>query len=116
VIELGWPARILNPNGRGHHMAKHRAKKAARREGYFAAKAAGVSVTDASAPVRVSLTFHPPTRNLPDEDNAVASVKSHLDGIADALGMDDALFRLERPVIAEPVKGGRVIVAIGDAG
>lgn len=113
MITLSWPPRILSPNGRGHHMAKYRAKKIARAEGYYATKEAKVGIPAGDVPVFVSLTFHPPTKNKPDEDNAVASMKSALDGIADALGLDDSCFKLRAPIMAEPVKGGKVVVTIG---
>lgn len=113
AIELSWPPRILSPNGRGHHMAKHRAKKAARAEGFSATKAAKVGLAAGDVPITIKLTFHPKTKNLPDADNAVASCKAYLDGIADALGVDDSCFRLAAPVIAEPVRGGKVVVEIG---
>lgn len=69
-----------------------------------------------SAKVKVALTFHPKAKRNVDEDNAIASMKWALDGIAQALGVDDSRFALQRPVIAEPIKGGRVIVEIGGEG
>ena len=53
----------------------------------------------------VDLEFRPPARrrdgsrnpSVPDVDNCVAALKSGLDGIADALGVDDRVFRLQPP-------------------
>ncbi|WP_313534366.1 hypothetical protein [Sphingomonas sp.] len=112
IAELPWPPRILSPNGRGHHMAVHKAKKKAKRVGGEAVILAGRPRFPKDAPLAVTLTFHPPMRNAPDEDNAIAGLKAYLDGIAGALGVDDKLFRLQRPIMAEPVKGGRVLVSI----
>ncbi|WP_026009106.1 hypothetical protein ACNFJ7_02120 [Sphingomonas sp. HT-1] len=112
IAELPWPPRILSPNGRGHHMALHAAKKKARRIGGEAVIAAGRPRFPKDTPLAVTLTFHPKTRTAPDEDNAIASLKAYLDGIATALGVDDKLFRLQRPIMADPVKGGRVLVSI----
>lgn len=47
-----------------------------------------------------------------DWDNIVASLKSGLDGIADALGIDDSRFRLAMDLSADPVTGGRVDVQV----
>ena len=111
-VELPWPPRILSPNGRGHHMAVHKAKKKAKRIGGEAVIAAGRPRFPEGVPLTVTLTFHPKTRTAPDQDNAIASLKAYLDGIAGALGVDDKLFRLQQPIMAEPVKGGRVLVSI----
>lgn len=112
IAELPWPPRILSPNGRGHHMAVHKAKKKAKRIGGEAVIAAGRLRFPEGAPLAVTLTFHPKTRTAPDQDNAIASLKAYLDGIAGALGVDDKLFRLQQPIMAEPVTGGRVLVSI----
>jgi crossover junction endodeoxyribonuclease RusA len=92
-------------------MSVHKAKKKAKRVGGEAVIAAGRPRFPKDAPLAVTLTFHPP-RGAPDEDNAIASLKAYLDGIAGALGVDDKLFRLQRPIMAERVKGGRVLVSI----
>jgi hypothetical protein len=46
----------------------------------------------------------------------VASLKSGLDGISDALGIDDSRFRLGIEMLPEIVKGGRVDVVIDTYG
>lgn len=112
TIELPYPERTLSPNARPHHFKLYRAKKAAKNAAWAITKAARISIPAGDVPVMIGLVFHPPTKNLPDEDNAIASMKSALDGVALALGVDDSCFRLERPVIAAPVKGGKVVVTI----
>lgn len=115
-VTLSWPSRALSPNGRAHPIAKWRAGKAYKHEAWaLALEAAPVGERAALAlceALDVRLTFHPKDGNRPDADNAVASVKAALDGIAEALGVDDARFRLAAPVIAGAVKGGRVVVEI----
>jgi hypothetical protein len=44
--------------------------------------------------LQVDLTFIEPDRRPRDIDNLLASCKGLLDGIADALGVDDRCFRL----------------------
>jgi hypothetical protein len=64
----------------------------------------------------IALTLHyRPTNARVDEDGFIASLKSYLDGIAAALCVNDNRFRLT-PVRGEPVKGGLVIVEIGNTG
>ena len=111
MITLPWPPRALSPNGRVHWADKHRATKAARHDAFYAAKAARVAVAAGDVPVILDIALHPPTKNLPDTDNALASCKAYLDGIADALKVNDRCFD-PRPRICEPVKGGRVVVTI----
>lgn len=61
--------------------------------------------------VHLRWEFHPKTANKPDDDNAQASCKPYRDGIADALGINDANFTTTYSM-AEPVKGGAVHVTI----
>lgn len=112
-IELPWPSAMLSPNARLHWGAKSRATKAARADGYYATKAAKIGIPAGDVPIVVQLTFYPPDRRKRDQDGMVSSCKAYLDGIADALGVNDNAFRLAAPIIAEPIKGGKVIVAIG---
>jgi crossover junction endodeoxyribonuclease RusA len=64
------------------------------------------------APLRVMLRVYPPDKRRRDWDNVVASLKSGLDGIADALGIDDARFRLSIDMLPEVVTGGRIDVVV----
>lgn len=112
TIELPWPGRILSPNGRGHYHTVARAKKAAKNAAFLLTKGARIGIVAGDVPVLIKLTFHPMTKNSVDADNLVASCKAYLDGIALALGVDDSFFRLAAPVVAEPVKGGKVVVTI----
>jgi hypothetical protein len=48
-----------------------------------------------------------------DFDNAIASLKASLDGLADALRVDDNRFRLSF-AWGEPCKPGRVEIVIGE--
>jgi crossover junction endodeoxyribonuclease RusA len=110
AIDLPWPAKALHPNSRPHHMAKHRATKAAREAARIMAKPIGK--IDAEA-VKVTCIFSPPPpkRNR-DADNLLASCKAYFDGIADAIGIDDSRFRHQAPEWGEPVKGGNVCVVL----
>lgn len=132
-IELPWPAPVLSPNWTGKLRHKLRAKALARDAGYYLAlealQAGGLNLDGDTCPpakpagrcggrcqgrtdIPVQVTFHPPDRRRRDRDNFQAALKHQFDGIALALGVDDALFR---PIYAwgEVGQPGRVIVTIG---
>lgn len=121
-IELGWPSQDLSPNGRPHFHAKARAAKKAVEEAFWATRQAmgaqcGPTVTKLDhdgSKIRMTITAHPTpmTRNL-DDDNFIARCKSHRDGIAKALGINDNLFAVQPLVVAAPVPNGRMIITIG---
>jgi crossover junction endodeoxyribonuclease RusA len=112
-IELPWPSALLSPNARVHWGAKSRATKAARADGYCATRAAKIGIPAGDVPIMVQLTFNPPDQRRRDQDGMLSSCKAYLDGIADALGVNDNAFRLAAPIIAEPIKGGKVVITIG---
>jgi len=92
-VVLPWPPTALSPNTRSHWSALARAKKAYRAACSAQALAQGVRRIKADR-LHLSLTFYPPTRRAYDLDNALASVKAGLDGLADVLGVDDSRWSL----------------------
>lgn len=106
TLDLPFPATILWPNGRGHWAEKARAVKTARQAAWAAALAAGAKSLPLGHAFDIAVTVHPKTRNAIDRDNCVAALKSYLDGIADALGVDDRTFNTPSIAFGEPVKGG----------
>jgi crossover junction endodeoxyribonuclease RusA len=104
---LPFPAKVLWPNGRPAHWAeKARAVKSARKAAWAAALAAGVKALPVGGRYGLAVTVYPKTRNAIDADNAVSSLKATIDGIADALGVDDRTFDTPSISFGEPVKGG----------
>lgn len=110
-IQLPWPDKALSPNGRAHWAQKARAVKAARREAWITTLAAMDGRTVSWQAVDLHWIFRPKTATAPDEDNIEAASKAYRDGIADALGIDDANFRATRE-IGLPIKGGAVFAII----
>lgn len=113
VVELGWPAKQLSPNARVHHMVKHRYAKAAKTEAGWATKLVRPFDWASDGPLSVSVTAYPPKNwNTADKDNFVARLKSHFDGIAEVLGVNDSQF--ETPIVqwADKTEHGKVTVAI----
>ena len=85
---LPWPPKELSPNARMHWGALAKAKKAFRARCARAAREQGARAIQADN-LHLSLTFYAPTRRAYDLDNALARMKSGLDGLADVLGVDD---------------------------
>jgi crossover junction endodeoxyribonuclease RusA len=111
---LPWPPRCLHPNSRKHWGERGPAVKKARADAYLLTKAAMGSFALAfpeGVGVYVKLTFCPPNKRKHDIDGCLSANKAALDGIADALGVDDSRFSLtlERGAV---VKGGAVHVTV----
>lgn len=106
VVSLPFPDKALWPNGRAHWAAKSRAVAKHREWARLAALAAGVKKADPGSRVSLAVTVRPKTRHPIDADNASASLKSYVDGLADTLGVNDRLFDLPTITFGEPVKGG----------
>lgn len=107
-IVLPWPPSELHPNARAHFHAKARRARAYRETAFVTAKESGAT---GMGNVTICLDFHPPDKRRRDLDGMLSAVKSGLDGIADALGVDDYGFAL-RLTRCDPVKGGRVVVTM----
>jgi crossover junction endodeoxyribonuclease RusA len=108
-IELPWPHKILWPNGRGHFMAKGRETAKHKQWAWAAAKEAGLAAPDGRIPVL--LKFYPKAKGpAPDKDNAQASAKAFLDGIAKAMGVDDRLFDPRTEIAPERLSMVRIYV------
>lgn len=115
-IVLPWPDKGLSPNARLHWARLAKLKAAAREEAAWATKAAiplrdRQGLAQGEDPIDVLLTFTPPDKRPRDRDNMQYAMKAALDGIADALGVDDRRFRPTYAFV-EPAKPGRVEVAL----
>jgi crossover junction endodeoxyribonuclease RusA len=121
-LVLPWPDKKLSPNARQHWAQRSSAVKRARSQAYLLARGAMSHPGESwdkllqakeGDQINIRLTFEPPARYRYDIDNLVARMKSNLDGIADAIGIDDYQFRLERPAMGDPHKPhGRVMVTL----
>lgn len=112
VIEISWPAKQLSPNARVHHMVKHRYAKAAKTEAGWATKIVRPFDWGHDGSLAVHVTAYPPDNRSRDSDNLVASLKSHLDGIAEVLGVNDRQFQAPTVKWADKTERGMVVVAI----
>lgn len=101
VVQLPFPHKILWPNGgEGNKFAKAREKKKHKQWAYMATLAAlgGLKYepTGNKIPIRLTISSKPKGPEC-DRDNAVAALKSYLDGIAMAMGINDKAF--DAPVV-----------------
>lgn len=90
---LPWPSSVLSPNARTHWAALAKEKKAYRDACAWTASSQGAKRIYAKK-LHLTITFYAPTRRAYDLDNALASIKSGLDGLADVLGVDDSKWSL----------------------
>jgi len=109
---LPFPAKPLWPNGRAHWAEKARAVKSHRGWAKVAALAAGVKGLPTGFGYGIDITVYPKTANAIDRDNCVSAAKSYLDGIADALGVDDRTFETPTITFGKPIKGGLLSVTV----
>lgn len=109
-LVLPWPPAACSPNQRVHWSKKAKATKRYRADCHLLAKQAGIT-----APVGellVMMEFVPPDARRRDLDNLLSACKGLLDGIADALKVDDRHFVPQLRMSKETTKGGAVRVRI----
>lgn len=116
IVRLPFPPSALMPNAKnGRHWATHqKAKVQARNDGHYAARAAMGDWKPQAGNIPVSIVFLQPDARRRDADGLLGAAKHYLDGIAQAIGVDDQSFR---PLLIDVVSGGKApgasIVALG---
>lgn len=110
-IFLPWPDKRLSPNARYHWAQVARAKKAAKRTAHYLVLEAGIGKINATA-INVKLSFYPPSKRHYDADNLIAAHKAALDGISDAIGIDDRKFIISATPHGPVEKNGMVKVSL----
>ena len=114
-VVLGWPPSDLSPNKRLHWAKVASAKKHYRQ--------ACLSVTkeqlkkygkcnDLPERLVLEMTFIPPDRRSYDRDNLVARMKSGIDGLSDALRINDKRFNTVISTMDQDYLGGFVKIRI----
>ena len=109
MIVLPFPPASLSGHAKGHWRDKSGPTSTLREEAYHATRKAKISVPK-TGDVLISVRFVPPDRRG-DRVNFPNRMKPYFDGIADALGINDARF-LPSFAFASPEKPGRVEVEI----
>jgi hypothetical protein len=112
MIVLPFPPSSLSGHAKGHWRAKAATTKKHREWACLATLEwlRGDFRSFGDGDIRVHVRFVPPDRRG-DRTNFVNRLKPYFDGIADALGVNDARF-LPSYEFAEPEKPGRVEVSV----
>lgn len=114
LVTLPFPHGTLSPNNRSHWRIKTRERSIQRNQAMYECLESMRVVRHQpadGATAKVALTFCPPDKRRRDADNVLASLKGALDGISDALGIDDSKFAISFEW--GPVRnGGQVLVRI----
>lgn len=113
---LPWPLAQLSPNARLHWAKVARAKKQYRKACWATCleQMPGQSLSPAGdhPGLTLTLTFVPPDRRSYDRDNLMARMKSGIDGMCDAIKIDDKAFHTVISTVAADQIGGFVKVTI----
>ena len=110
AITMPWPDTPLWPNSRKHRQVVAAHRKQQRALAYGLALERGMHRLNVpEGVVRVSLFFCPPSLRSFDTDNAVASMKGAIDGLADALHINDRWFQ-PVPYRGEKCRDGGVLI------
>lgn len=107
VVMLPFPDRRLNPNSsKGTHWAAtaDKRKKARRDAAWLTTAALAGRSIEQGRDLALVITFIQPDRRARDRDNLLAACKPMLDGVADALGVNDSQFE---PVTIRREYGGK---------
>mgnify|MGYP000088322541 FL=1 len=110
-VTLPWPPAQLSPNFRTRrHSYVSRKRKEYRQA---CADAAWRSGARPGRDLRLAkIVFHPPDARNRDDDNLTAAFKAGRDGLAEAMGVDDATFNGVPHEIGAIVKGGAVVALL----
>lgn len=91
-IVYPWFPAELTPNARVHWAKRARAAKNYRRAWFLLTRASRAEV-HCEGKIPLTVVFNPPNRRPRDLDNCIAAIKSGMDGLADALSVNDRRFR-----------------------
>jgi crossover junction endodeoxyribonuclease RusA len=114
TITLPIPARKLSPNARVHWAERANLTRHARAVAHLAAlHALNLRRPPGWLKARLEVKAFFKTRNFPDPDNFIASLKSSIDGIADSgIILDDKALWPERPVFRKDAENPRIEITI----
>ena len=113
-LVLGWPPSNLSPNARLHWAKLARAKKQYRNACFSVSKEQlkKFNTDNITEKLVLEMTFIPPDRRSYDRDNLVARMKSGIDGLADALKINDKRFNTVISTMDTDYLGGFVRIRI----
>ena len=114
IVELPFPPKELFPNRmHGHAWAKlYKLKGGCRETGFYLTKQEKRGWSWKGGNIKLKLMFVMPDKRNRDIDNCLAASKSLLDGMADALQVNDKFFRPIEINWTDGQKPGKLIVEI----
>lgn len=108
MMEFPWPYHGLSPNDKCHWAKKDKAFKKYKNDCRLLTNLPKPE----KLPVHLYITFHPRVKRVRDVDNLLASCKALLDGVSEAWGINDSLFRPITIDIGDLDKRGKVVIEI----
>lgn len=111
-IELPWPDSRLSPNQKQKtHWGVIKPLKKSQRDYAYVMTKSQMVLKWPQKELLLDIEFYPPDKRKRDLDNMLGSIKSAIDGIADATKIDDYnySYQIKR---CQPVEGGKVIIKI----
>lgn len=113
LLRLAWPSSALWQNRRHHWRQQRLEARLAREAAWAEALIAGALQMPKTPQYTLCFSFYPPDRRKRDLHNMPATQKAAIDGIQDALGVDDSAFRVIWPTEWGAVcKGGSVLCEV----
>lgn len=112
MIVLPWPPKELSLNARVHPQVRARVGAKYREACFWLTKEAQERLSGDR--VHMTITFFQPDRRRRDLDNMLSACKHGLDGVADALGVNDSIFRPVTLDVADEI-GGMVKIQFSNA-
>lgn len=114
VIVLDFPPKDLFPNrASGKHWGSlYKLKSDYRESSTWLAKSQLGDWKHNGNPIVLTLAFHMPDKRWRDADNCLAAAKAGIDGLADALMVNDRIFN---PIIVQRILGekpGKLIITL----
>lgn len=113
MIVLPWPPSSLSGHAKGHWRTKYEATRKHRNWARLATLDAKIRGVPEAGDIPILVRFVPPD-NRGDRTNFPNRMKPYFDGIAEALGVNDARF-LPSYEFLPPAKPGRVVVTLEKA-
>jgi crossover junction endodeoxyribonuclease RusA len=122
-VVVPWPDGALSPNARHHWRIVADAKRAARAQwhalalqagGHLLHKVLSAAVAEGKK-IGVHLDFYPPDKRHHDDANLMYRCKAGIDGLADALGIDDRHFKTSYDLLETVAGMVRISVSIKEA-
>lgn len=118
VVIPDTPSPLLSPNARVHWARKAKQVGIARQLAKETTKASLTAAErvaigqHAHIGYTVAISWEKGRRGFRDEDNALSSCKAFLDGVADALGIDDRRFRVRGVSMESTTRAGVTTITL----